>query len=1178
MMTYKVKFSAMTDELILNNSYGQVTNDRTFNFKYKNPKPTPGGLYAEEIFGPEKDYVCGCGEYLRPLEGDQVKCSVCHVDHVLSKERVDRFGHIDLNTYVVMPYTAPILARLFKVDIKFFEKFLLGKYYGVTEEFQDGPIKCINGKEYRLVLFPYNSRKAEIKQACEQANGIRGANSLYNRLKDIGISESKTMSSSAGPAKLYFTKGYALFDLFNRLMPVLPAGMREVNYVDNKAELPPETSVYARIVKYSNQILGLKQKLAEDESITPTTVAKLEELTSLLIQGKIFELIRTGLTIGNQRVEPVSKTLIGKGGLLRGNLLGKRMDFTGRTSLSTGPDLRVDEMGIPYGMLKELFLVHLISLFYRRLKKNADKYTSRSELISKAIRIVNSSDCKEEIDYLARRNTVLMNRAPSLHRYSVMSFKIKPLETKCYRMPPVAMAPFNADCLLGDQKIHTLKYGFVTVPELIEKANGDKTFSFEVWSRDSKGDMVIGIGHSPRLIRYATSYYEVHLDNRKQVKCTSNHLFLLSDGVTYKAADELEIGEEVSSLVYDESGQASQSEKAVKVAKVSIEQEYEIINDQAVIKKVPVYDITVDEYHNHALEAGVFCHQCDGDTLAVHLQISKNAQKEYGRHGFAHNLMSTENLNTPNVTFSHEAVVASYVLTRDILKIQDKPVAAYGEVDDLIQRYELGVLKKHDRIRTKFKNIPLDTSIGNLLVCNAIGMINETVLDKKGIKKLSTAICNSYPDDTAVEPLSNLMHLLFRESTKIGISVCTADCQKSDRTRRRLAHAAKKAVTRKGMARAKIWDKAINRSTREWWESADPDNSLILMGKSGARVTDGQVRQMIIAKGLLTTMTDDLMVDAVPNSLTDGLSPIDYFKSAGPARRGMANNHFIVPATGYLERQLVTACRDLFIHSHDCGVERGIVLSRKDAIGRYTIDRELILPSNYLDFPEEVEVLSPITCKDTDGLCQHCCGTRPSDFRLWPGGTGIGVITAQTLTQGLFQAGLRGKHLSGSTTVKDFQNKLTDTVANVIAIMKARGTADTDIPVVDWPKYSLEEDLSQVYWLCSEMKREFDIAGFSNYHVYYEIIARALTNLTYNDSKKLVLRSNYPTDIIPPMRGVMDVNTRHPNTLRNLGFGYVNAQLCRAVAEMQTSIFGQTEKLLSGDKIGWSAGDDIRKL
>ena len=1014
MMTYKVKFSAMTDELILNNSYGQVTNDRTFNFKYKNPKPTPGGLYAEEIFGPEKDYVCGCGEYLRPLEGDQVKCSVCHVDHVLSKERVDRFGHIDLNTYVVMPYTAPILARLFKVDIKFFEKFLLGKYYGVVEEFQDGPIKCINGKEYRLVLFQYNSRKAEIKQACEQANGIRGANSLYNRLKDIGISESKTMSSSTGPAKLYFTKGYALFDLFNRLMPVLPAGMREVNYVDNKAELPPETSVYARIVKYSNQILGLKQKLAEDESITPTTVAKLEELTSLLIQGKIFELIRTGLTIGNQRVEPVSKTLIGKGGLLRGNLLGKRMDFTGRTSLSTGPDLRVDEMGIPYGMLKELFLVHLISLFYRRLKKNADKYTSRSELISKAIRIVNSSDCKEEIDYLARRNTVLMNRAPSLHRYSVMSFKIKPLETKCYRMPPVAMAPFNADC--------------------------------------------------------------------------------------------------------------------------------------------------------------------DGDTLAVHLQISKNAQKEYGRHGFAHNLMSTENLNTPNVTFSHEAVVASYVLTRDIPKIQDKPVVAYGEVDDLIQRYELGVLKKHDRIRTKFKNISLDTSIGNLLVCNAIGMINETVLDKKGIKKLSTAICNSYPDDTAVEPLSNLMHLLFRESTKIGISVCTADCQKSDRTRRRLAHAAKKAVTRKGMARAKIWDKAINRSTREWWESADPDNSLILMGKSGARVTDGQVRQMIIAKGLLTTMTDDLMVDAVPNSLTDGLSPIDYFKSAGPARRGMANNHFIVPATGYLERQLVTACRDLFIHSHDCGVERGIVLSRKDAIGRYTIGRELILPSNYLDFPEEVEVLSPITCKDTDGLCQHCCGTRPSDFRLWPGGTGIGVITAQTLTQGLFQAGLRGKHLSGSTTVKDFQNKLTDTVANVIAIMKARGTADTDIPVVDWPKYSLEEDLSQVYWLCSEMKREFDIAGFSNYHVYYEIIARALTNLTYNDSKKLVLRSNHPTDIIPPMRGVMDVNTRHPNTLRNLGFGYVNAQLCRAVADMQTSIFGQTEKLLSGDKIGWSAGDDIRKL
>ena len=1013
-MTYKVKFSAMTDELILNNSYGQVTNDRTFNFKYKNPKPTPGGLYAEEIFGPEKDYVCGCGEYLRPLEGDQVKCSVCHVDHVLSKERVDRFGHIDLNTYVVMPYTAPILARLFKVDIKFFEKFLLGKYYGVVEEFQDGPIKCINGKEYRLVLFPYNSRKAEIKQACEQANGIRGANSLYNRLKDIGISESKTMSSSTGPAKLYFNKGYALFDLFNRLMPVLPAGMREVNYVDNKAELPPETSVYARIVKYSNQILGLKQKLAEDESITPITVAKLEELTSLLIQGKIFELIRTGLTIGNQRVEPVSKTLIGKGGLLRGNLLGKRMDFTGRTSLSTGPDLMIDEMGIPYGMLKELFLVHLISLFYRRLRKNADKYTSRSELISKAIRIVNSSDCKEEIDYLARWNTVLMNRAPSLHRYSVMSFKIKPLETKCYRMPPVAMAPFNADC--------------------------------------------------------------------------------------------------------------------------------------------------------------------DGDTLAVHLQISKNAQKEYGRHGFAHNLMSTENLNTPNVTFSHEAVVASYVLTRDIPKIQNKPVIAYGEVDDLIQRYELGVLKKHDRIRTKFKNIPLDTSIGNLLVCNAIGMINETVLDKKGIKKLSVAICNSYPDDTAVEPLSNLMHLLFRESTKIGISVCTADCQKSDRTRKRLAHAAKKAVTRKGMARAKIWDKAINRSTREWWESADPDNSLILMGKSGARVTDGQVRQMIIAKGLLTTMTDDLMVDAVPNSLTDGLSPIDYFKSAGPARRGMANNHFIVPATGYLERQLVTACRDLFIHSHDCGVERGIVLSRKDAIGRYTIDRELILPSNYLDFPEEVEVLSPITCKDTDGLCQHCCGTRPSDFRLWPGGTGIGVITAQTLTQGLFQAGLRGKHLSGSTTVKDFQNKLTDTVANVIAIMKARGTADTDIPVVDWPKYSLEEDLSQVYWLCSEMKREFDIAGFSNYHVYYEIIARALTNLTYNDSKKLVLRSNHPTDIIPPMRGVMDVNTRHPNTLRNLGFGYVNAQLCRAVADMQTSIFGQTEKLLSGDKIGWSAGDDIRKL
>lgn len=310
----------------------------------------------------------------------------------------------------------------------------------------------------------------------------------------------------------------------------------------------------------------------------------------------------------------------------------------------------------------------------------------------------------------------------------------------------------------------------------------------------------------------------------------------------------------------------------------------------------------------------------------------------------------------------------------------------------------------------------------------------------------------------------------------------------------------------------KIWDSYLNKSVDHWIDNIDPDNSMYIMMKSGARVKPTQIRQMIVAKGLLTNMKHTLNEYAIEASLTDGLSPLDYFNTCGPARQGLASNFFVVPISGYLERQLVDVCKELVITIEDCGTNNTISIPLNESLGRYDkegnlIDEKTIKLLSKLQ--DNVEVRSPTTCSHNRGLCQKCCGSDPSTkLQYWNFNTNIGVIAAQTISEKSTQLALRGKHTSGSATIKEFENKVTDGILRLYKMLGASGNAKMGGEQVDVPTFkdivSGQDYITDVNKLRIELQNIVSLSGDGINSSFLEIIIRGISDIVKVDNETII--------------------------------------------------------------------------
>jgi bifunctional DNA-directed RNA polymerase subunit beta'-beta'' len=562
--------------------------------------------------------------------------------------------------------------------------------------------------------------------------------------------------------------------------------------------------------------------------------------------------------------------------------------------------------------------------------------------------------------------------------------------------------------------------------------------------------------------------------------------------------------------------------------------------------------------------------------MSTHRHISDEACRELKEVvSFERNLLSAAAWDKVSTSPGHEQIVGSWLLTRSLAE-EPEDVKFIGLAKEALTRYDEGLLAFDDWIIVKTDDGQrLKTNMGALVHWELTGILPTQVLDKKGVKKYLLELCRTYGND-AYKYLTKLQRLWFRTSTKFGLSLAYDDVKKSPEQQALIDEVKAMPKDMDFDERIKAWDTNINKAVKNWFEKTDRNSSMIAMANSGARVTPVQVRQMIVSKGLLTSMQGGLE-EPIPEALSEGLPVLSYIRTCGPARRGLAMNSFMVPASGYLERQLVNLCRDLNITTHDCKAEKGIELESSKAEGKVLAEpvgdlkRGTILYKHLLkDLPKTVVVRSPIMCEHDNGLCAVCCGLNPATQDFYRLGTGIGVMAGTSTGEPLSQAGLRGKHSSGSVTLADLEYTVGNAVADFIKATGAQATSFLDIASSEAKPATSFNDLpydQAAKAVLMELHRIFDESGIDIYTTLLETIVRGLSDVVVLSNGQSFLRSKGYNDPNPKFRTVVDSVSQNPSILKRLGFGWARQALENSVKNADGYQHLPVEKLMMGKLI-----------
>ena len=446
-----IKISLASPEKIKSWSHGEVTKPETIN--YRTLKPERDGLFCAKIFGPVKDYECICGKYKR-LRHRGVVCEKCGVEVIQSKVRRERIGHIDLACPVAHIWFLKSLpsriGAILDISLRDLEKVLYFENYVVTDAGSTDLAvgQLLTDKEYRQYREEHGAKfKAGM-----------GADTVLEMLKDIEIDElSKQLrvelvnaTSEAKRKKLgkrlkvlhsFMNSGNNPEWMILKVIPVIPPDLRPLVPLDGGRFATSDLNdLYRRVINRNNRLKRLLE-LGAPEIIVRNEKRMLQEAVDAL-----FDNGRRGRTITGPNKRPLkslSDMLKGKGGRFRQNLLGKRVDYSGRSVIVVGPELRLHQCGLPKKMALELFKPFI----YNKLEERGYVTTIKSakKMVEKEKPVV-----WDILDEVIREHPVILNRAPTLHRLGMQAFEPILIEGKAIQLHPLVCTAFNAD-FDGDQ-------------------------------------------------------------------------------------------------------------------------------------------------------------------------------------------------------------------------------------------------------------------------------------------------------------------------------------------------------------------------------------------------------------------------------------------------------------------------------------------------------------------------------------------------------------------------------------------------------------------------------------------------------------------------------------------------------------------------------------------------------
>ncbi len=445
-----IKIGLASPEQIRNWSYGEVTKPETIN--YRTLKPETGGLFCERIFGPQKDWECHCGKYKRIRYKGKV-CERCGVEVTRAKVRRERMGIIELAAPVShIWYFKTIPSRMglaLDVSPKSLEQVLYFSQYIVTDP-GSTPLEkkqLLNEKQYRDMREKYE----------DDFEAGMGAEAIKKLLSEIDLdktcNELRTeLEEAAGQKRTRILKRLEVLEAFRQsgnrpewmildVIPVIPPDLRPMVQLDGGRFATSDLNdLYRRVINRNNRLKRLLELKAPDIIVRNEKRMLQEAVDALIDNGRRGKPV-TGPN--NRPLKSLSDMLKGKQGRFRQNLLGKRVDYSGRSVIVVGPELKMYQCGLPKEMALELFKPFVMKRLVET--KAVTNTKSARKMVERA-----SAEIWDALEMVIKEHPVLLNRAPTLHRLGIQAFEPVLVEGKALKLHPLVCTAYNAD-FDGDQ-------------------------------------------------------------------------------------------------------------------------------------------------------------------------------------------------------------------------------------------------------------------------------------------------------------------------------------------------------------------------------------------------------------------------------------------------------------------------------------------------------------------------------------------------------------------------------------------------------------------------------------------------------------------------------------------------------------------------------------------------------
>ncbi len=1017
-----VKLSLASPEQILEWSHGEIKKPETIN--YRTFKPERDGLFCAKIFGPTKDYECNCGKYKR-MKHRGVICEKCGVEVIQSRVRRERMAHIELASPVAHIWFLKSLpskiGNLLDLTLKNIEKVLYFDSHIVIDP-KETPLakaQLLSDEEYQEALETYGDAfeagiGAEAVRALLEELDIEA---LYQELRTEiratgSVAKRQKMAKRLKVVDAFLRSGIDPSWMIMSVIPVLPPDLRPLVPLEGGRFAASDLNdLYRRIINRNNRLKRLID-LRAPEIIVRNEKRMLQESVDVLFDNGRHGRVITGT---NKRpLKSLSDTLKGKQGRFRQNLLGKRVDYSGRTVITVGPNLRLHQCGLPKQMALELFKPFI----YYRLEQKGEVSTVKS-----AKRVVEreTPEVWDTLDEVVKEYPVMLNRAPTLHRLGIQAFEPLLIEGKAIQLHPLVCTAFNAD-FDGDQMA-------VHVPLSVESQIEARVLML------SSNNILSPASGSPIIVPSQDIVLGTYYMTRSIMgERGEGQVFANTDEVR-SAYDAGQVGLHAPILVRMH-GQKVET----TVGRVLF---WEIMprDSVMVLRRITVASKAEAEKVQKALAAG----QNFVDLVEKH-SISPDK--------FNHGLVGRMTKVELSRVFGLEADVADAFLGLEPGQISDI-------VDGGDAYYLFELRSKQPELPFSVVNRVMDKGALRQLVDYSFRNLGakQTVILADRIKdlgyRMSTEGGLSIAIDDMIIPDKKWDILKSAENRVVEInSQYTEGLITTGEKYNKVVDIWAKAtddVADEMMAVMKLAPVVEADGTPRTDEDGRPVfqdslNPIYMMADSGARGSKDQMRQLAGMRGLMAKPSGEIIETPISANFREGLSVLQYFISTHGARKGLADTALKTANSGYLTRRLADVAQDCIISETDCGtmvgvdveplMEGGEVIQRlgERILGRVTMkaiidpfNDEVIVPkgeaidetaAEHIEDSgiAKVNIRSVLTCKSQFGVCARCYGRDLAHGRSVEIGQAVGILAAQSIGEPGTQLTMRTFHIGGTAS------------------------------------------------------------------------------------------------------------------------------------------------------------------